>query len=134
MRIAPLVALLTTSLMTGCMTGGAHTAAAPPAPSPALVKALAGRTPGAPVSCISLTDIRSSRIIDTRTIIYEAGSRRWYVNQPPGGCAGLAPSRALVTSTTTTSLCRGDIIRVIDPPNPMTFGSCGLGEFVPYTK
>jgi len=102
MRIAPLVALLTTSLMTGCMTGGAHTAAAPPAPSPALVKALAGRTPGAPVSCISLTDIRSSRIIDTRT--------------------------------TTTSLCRGDIIRVIDPPNPMTFGSCGLGEFVPYTK
>jgi hypothetical protein len=128
MRLPYFAALVAIPLM----TAGAW--AKPAEPSAILAKALAGRTPGKPTSCINLRDIRSTRIIDSRTIIYEAGSRRLYVNHPPGGCPGLNPSRALVSRTTTTSLCSGDIIQVIDPPSSMNFGSCGLGEFTPYTK
>jgi hypothetical protein len=118
--------------VTGCMTD--RTAATNPEPSPKLREALAGRTAGPPTSCINLRDIRSSRIIDESAIIYEMSSRLWYVNMPDGGCPGLHPNRALVSRTPSTSLCRGDIVRIIDPPSPMTFGACGLGKFVPYTK
>ena len=32
------------------------------------------------------------------------------------------------------SYAKRDIIQVIDAPSRMNFGSCGLGEFIPYTK
>lgn len=127
MRLLPLAAALLTA---ACTTG------APPSaePSPKLTEALSGRQAGKPVSCINLRDISSTRIIDNSTIIYETSQRRWYVNRPPGGCPSLGPNRTLVTRTTTTSLCSGDIVRIVDAPSAMEFGSCGLGEFVPYTK
>ena len=39
----------------------------------------------------------------------------------------------LVTRTSGTGLCSGDIARVVDVSNGITVGSCALGEFVPYT-
>ena len=116
---------------TGCMTDRAATTAEP---SPKLREALAGRTAGPPTACISLRDIRATRIIDETAIIYEMSGRRWYVNMPAGGCPGLRPNRALVSRTPSTSLCSGDIVRIIDPPTPMEFGACGLGKFTPYTR
>lgn len=102
--------------------------------TPKMSKALAGRTAGKPVSCVQLRDIRSSRIIDASGIIYELNSKRWLVNFPAGGCSALRPERVLVTTTPTGELCRGDIARLIDPPTPIEYGSCGLGDFVPYTR
>jgi hypothetical protein len=133
MRIPLLAALLAATCATGCMTGGPSTTRAAES-SAALGKALAGRKPGAPTSCINLHDIRSSRIIDETAIIYEVSSRRWYVNRPPGGCSGLKPGRTIVSRTPSTSLCSGDIIRIIDPPSPVEYGACGLGQFTPYEK
>jgi len=100
----------------------------------ALSKALAGRTAGKPISCVHLREVRSTRIIDGTAIIYELRSRRWLVNMPAGGCSSLRSDRVLVTRTPSGDLCRGDIVRVIDTPGPMEFGSCGLGDFVPYTR
>src|SRR3546814_10322302 len=37
----------------------------------ALQKALAGRTPGKPESCVSLSELGSQRIIDRNTILFE---------------------------------------------------------------
>lgn len=96
-------------------------------------KALAGRVPGKPQSCISLRDARSSTIVDETAIIYEISRKRWMVNFPEGGCAG-RPDRAIVTRTPSTQLCRGDIARIIDAPSRIEYGACGLGDFVPYTR
>jgi hypothetical protein len=106
-----------------------------PAPlTPKVAEVLAGRTAGKPVSCVRLREVRSTQIVDESAIIYKLNNKKWLVNFPSGGCASLRPERALVTSTPSTSLCRGDIARVIDPPTPIEYGSCGLGDFVPYTR
>jgi hypothetical protein len=106
-----------------------------PAPlTPKAAEVLAGRTAGKPVSCVRLRDVRSTQIVDESAIIYKLTNKRWLVNFPSGGCPSLRPDRTLVTSTPSTSLCRGDIARVIDPPTPIEYGSCGLGSFVPYTR
>ena len=102
--------------------------------TPKVAEALAGRTAGKPVSCVRLREVRSTQIVDESAIIYKLNNKKWLVNFPSGGCASLRPERALVTSTPSTNLCRGDIARVIDPPTPIEYGSCGLGDFVPYSR
>jgi hypothetical protein len=105
-----------------------------PTLSPKVAEALAGRTAGKPQSCVRLRDVQSTQIVDETAIIYRMSSKRWLVNFPEGGCPSLRPDRVLVTVTPSTNLCRGDIARVIDPPTPIEYGSCGLGTFVPYTR
>ncbi|ARS28557.1 hypothetical protein KC8_14850 [Sphingomonas sp. KC8] len=86
-------------------------------------------------SCINLRTVRSTRIADDTAIIYEVSGDRWFVNRPSGGrCSALQPGRALVTRLTTGNLCSVDIVRVIDPPSPMDYGSCALGPFIEYRK
>jgi len=102
--------------------------------TPKVAEALAGRTAGKPVSCVRLREVRSTQVVDESAIIYKLNNKKWLVNFPSGGCASLRPERALVTSTPSTNLCRGDIARVIDPPTPIEYGSCGLGDFVPYSR
>lgn len=112
--------------------------AASDAPAPLSAKAikqLAGRTAGEPVSCIQLTRVRSSEIVDETAIIYKESSRRWYVNQPDGGrCPMLEPRRILITRTPSGQLCGNDLITIAEAGSPITFGACGLGKFVPYTR
>jgi hypothetical protein len=102
--------------------------------TPKVAAALAGRTAGKPISCVRLRDVRSTQIVDETAIIYKLSARKWLVNFPDGGCSALRPDRVMVTSTPSTNLCRGDIARIIDPPTPIEYGSCGLGNFVPYTR
>lgn len=112
--------------------------AASDAPAPLSAKAqkeLAGRTAGAPTSCLQLRRIQSSRIVDGTAIIYKESPRRWYVNQPDGGrCALLRPNRVLITQGTTSQLCSGDLVTIAEQTSPITYGACSLGPFVPYTK
>lgn len=107
-----------------------------PAPlSAKAVKQLAGRTAGDPVSCIQLTRIRSSEIVDATAVIYKESARRWYVNQPDGGrCNGLDPRRILITRTPSSQLCGNDLITIAEADSPITYGACGLGKFTPYTR
>lgn len=86
-------------------------------------------------ACIPLRSVDSTRIVDPSAIIYKVSGRKLYVNQPDGGrCVGLRKERALVTRTTTGTLCRMDIVRVIDPPAPIDYGSCILGDFTEYRR
>ena len=112
----------------------AATAAAPPAGAPQerLDRAIAGKVAGAPISCISLPRAGSSEIIDETAIIYRQSRSRLVVNRIPGGCPGLTRNRAFATRTPGTRLCRGDIITVFDPRAQIPYGSCALGDFVPY--
>lgn len=119
--------------LTGCAS-----ASEPPARSPkaeaALDKALAGRTPGKPQSCVSIIELKGNRIIDSNTILFDGSGGRIWRNDPPHGCPGLSQSRVIVTKSSLTSHCNGDIFQIMDQPTMMTVGSCSFGEFVPYTK
>lgn len=107
-----------------------------PAPlSEKALKALAGRTAGEPVSCISLVRARQSTIIDATAIIYKESPKLWYVNQPDNGrCSQLNPNRILITRTSGSQLCGNDIVTIAESGSPITYGACGLGPFVPYRK
>lgn len=96
-------------------------------------QALAGRTPGKPVSCIQLPRIDSSEIFDSGAILYRMRGGPDYLNTP-GNCPFLRHDRAISTRTPSTSLCSGDIIRIFDAPSHFDYGGCGLGDFVPYPK
>ena len=127
--LLPIVALLALPLTL---------AAAADAPAPLSAKAhkeLAGRTAGAPVSCVQLSRLQSTRIVDATAIIYKQSSRLWYVNQPDNGrCPLLRPNRVLITSTPSGQLCGNDLVTIAEASSPITYGACGLGQFVPYTK
>ena len=104
------------------------------APSPALAAELAGRTAGDPVPCVSQRDLRGNRSASDGAILFEGPGDIVYVNRPPGGCPTLNSGRTLVTRTTSSRLCRGDIVTVVDPVSGIEFGACGLGDFVPYRR
>lgn len=97
-------------------------------------EALAGRTAGTPVSCVNLRDLRGNRSLADGSLLFEGRGGLVYLNRPANGCPDLNAGRSLVTRTPSGQLCRGDIARVVDPTNGIEYGSCGLGEFVPYRR
>ncbi|QPQ54654.1 hypothetical protein IC614_10010 [Allosphingosinicella flava] len=100
-----------------------------------LATELAGRAAEVPRSCVSQRDLRSNRTVDNgAAILFSGPGDRIYVNRPPAGCPFLDSGRTLVAKSTTGQLCRGDIVDVVDLTSGMHYGSCGLGEFVPYRK
>lgn len=107
-----------------------------PAPlSAKALKQLAGRTAGEPVSCVPLRKLGSTQIVDETAIIYKSSTRIWYVNQPDNGrCSLLKPNRMTVLRTPSSDLCQNELIMIVEPSSPITYGACGMGKFVPYTK
>ena len=93
---------------------------------------LAGKTAGRPANCLPLLRSHDMVVIDDDTILYRDG-RTTYVNHPLGSCNLLGRgSYALVTRSSGSQLCRGDIANVVDATTGVTVGSCALGDFVPY--
>jgi hypothetical protein len=99
-----------------------------------LSKLLAGKTAGAPVNCLPAWKSGHMVVIDDNTVLFRDSPRRYYRNDFRGSsCSRLGGgSYALVTKSTSTSLCSGDIAQVVDVSNGFTVGSCVLGDFVPY--
>jgi len=102
------------------------------AAAPSLDKALAGRTPGKPESCIQQTFIDQTDMFDG-AILYRMKTGQDYLNRPPQ-CSQLRPNRGIISSTPSSSICRGDIIQVVDFASRFNYGGCGLGDFVPYPR
>jgi hypothetical protein len=116
--------------------------AAPPAETAAyvaqqqakLAALTAGKVPGAPVSCVPRYRTNDMVIINDSTIAFRNGRSQVYVNHMMGECNNLyGGQNALVTRSTTSDLCRGDIATVLDTATRTTIGSCVFGDFVPYT-
>ena len=101
-----------------------------------LGKLLAGKTAGKPVSCLQTWRSGNMVIIDDNTVLFRDTPARVYRNDFRGGsCNRLGTgSYALVTKTSGTSLCSGDIAQVVDVAHGFTVGSCVLGDFVPYER
>ncbi len=102
-------------------------------PQAQMEHALEGRVAGKPVDCISLHQVRSSRIIDDTAILYDTGNTI-YVNRPRGGAEGLDQWDVLVTKSYSDRLCSIDTVSLYDSASHFTTGFVFLGEFVPYRK
>lgn len=99
-----------------------------------LAKALAGRSAGPPVSCISNSRGSSMQVVDDYTILFKEGGTV-FVQKPAGGCHGIGGGYSLVTRINATNrLCSGQIGQVVDQVSGFTYSSCVFGEFVPYRK
>lgn len=98
-----------------------------------LEKALAGRTAGKPVLCVSLRDLDSSEVIGD-DIVYKVNRDLLYRNQSSGGCESARRGDALITRAHSSRLCEGDIVRTADLRVGFESGSCILGKFTPYRK
>lgn len=87
---------------------------------------------GAPVNCISLQSIRSTHVVDDRTINFVISNNRMFTNTLPRACAGLGMNRAFSHNSRTTQLCAANSITVVQRGGNRIAGpSCGLGQFQP---
>lgn len=102
-------------------------------PEAKLAKLLEGRVAGKPQDCISLSNARSSQIIDKTAIVYNSGSTLW-VNRPRGGAESLDDDDILVTKTIGSQLCSIDTVQLHDRSSHFYSGFVSLGEFVPYRR
>ena len=124
--------LASAAAVAGCAT-------APPQPRSAaaeqqLQQLLAGKSPGAPQSCIPRYRPADMVVIDDNTVLFRDGSRRVWRTEMRGHCALLGSGHyTLVTrSFGGSGPCRGDIVQLVDLSSGITAGSCAWGDFVPY--
>lgn len=122
------------ALLASCSTTPAEVTRSPEA-AKELAEALAGRVPGKPVNCIPTYRADDMQIIDDWTILFKDGSTI-YVQNPEGGCPGIAAQRNVLISRPmpSTQLCSGDIQQLFDPVTRIGGGACVFSDFVPYTK
>ena len=134
MKSLPLM-LAAVAALGSCATASPEEMAAQAARDQAKLASLtAGKVAGAPMSCLSQWRSRDMVVVNENVVAFRDGQKRVYVNHMSGPCNGLGPGRnALVTQTTGSSLCRGDIAQVFDNAARVNIGSCSFGDFVPYT-
>jgi hypothetical protein len=92
---------------------------------------LAPKAGAAPVSCVSISRIRETRVRDDRTIDFVMSGGHTLRNTLPNSCAQLGSEKAFSYATSLSQLCSTDIITVLyqGGGGPSRGASCGLGEF-----
>ncbi|GHH14293.1 hypothetical protein GCM10008023_15850 [Sphingomonas glacialis] len=99
-----------------------------------LAKALLGRTPGKPETCVSPSRVGAPQVIGDHTLLYRDGSRMWR-NDLPDGCPGLDDDAIVVTEVYGGQLCRNDQFYTLERTGSTIPGPrCRLGSFVPWDK
>ncbi len=88
---------------------------------------------GAPISCLSLTSIRESRVRSDSVIDFKTNGNKWYRNELPNSCPSLGFEERFSYATSLNQLCSVDIITVLQSygGNLGRGPSCGLGKFQP---
>lgn len=86
--------------------------------------------PDAGENCIQITQIRSSRVLDSQTIEFKLTGNRTYLNVLPQKCPGLRKGQPFAYKTSQSTLCNVDLITLLEPTLGMrAMGRCGLGKF-----
>ena len=89
---------------------------------------------GETVSCINLQQIRSTHVVDDRTINFVMNGRdRMMRSELPFACPTLGFSRAFKHNSRTSQLCSFDTITVIQSGS-RGGPRCGLGRFQPMVR
>ncbi|CAN5313737.1 hypothetical protein BH10PSE13_BH10PSE13_14470 [soil metagenome] len=98
-----------------------------------LAKALDGKAPGEPVTCVSrMLSTDGLRAVTDDLLLYRVNRNLTYRNDLSGSCSGISRGSTLVLKPTNDQYCRGDIAYAIDLSTGMRGASCVLGSFVPY--
>jgi hypothetical protein len=94
------------------------------------------RAIGEPKNCLSLSQIRSTHVVDNSTIDFKVAGGKIYRNSLPYSCPGLKFEDRFSYRTSQSQLCNVDIVRVLhDYGGRLTEGvGCGLGKFQPVEK
>jgi hypothetical protein len=130
LRVSSLIAISAGALLLSSTAPAGQSAS--PSAAEDLAKALAGRTAGKPVDCIS--ERSKMHIVDDWTILYRDRSIV-YVQNPRGGCHGLSNGMSLIRDQFgTTRMCEGDINQIVDLRTGFGTGACVYSKFVPYRK
>jgi hypothetical protein len=89
-----------------------------------------------PVRCLSMASIRSTRVVDDRTILFFHGRGRVFVNRLERECVGLARNGKFTyevhTGARHARLCATDSITVLERTGRGF--NCGLGMFAPISQ
>ncbi len=136
---AIVVALLVAApLLASCAPAGSGepgAAALTPKQAERLDKQLAGKVPGAPMSCLPNYRSNSTIRISDSILLYRASGNLVYRNDLKGSCPGLArDSDIMVVRQFGTSTCEGDFFHLVDRSSGIRGPTCVFGEFVPYRK
>lgn len=87
---------------------------------------------GAPIDCVTLTQVQSARVRDGATIDFLMRGGKVYRNQLDGGsCPQLSSEKRFLYKVSGGRLCSFDHITVLTDPGLRQGASCGLGEFQP---
>ena len=129
-----MLALPAAAMLASCSTTPVQETRSPEAERE-LAQALAGRVAGKPVACLPRSRADNMQIVDDWTILFKDG-RTVYVQNPRGGCPGIASRRNILVTRLwgAGQLCSGDISHLVDPTSGIGGGACVFSEFVPYTR
>jgi hypothetical protein len=137
---------VTPFLLAAALAGCSANPTSPPAPTaPAqsyerdqhLAQWLNGLAPSGPrQDCLASYHQKEMRIIDNSTILFRDSPGHVWVQKTQSACSPLAGPGpyALLTRSTISSLCSGDIAQVVETGSGMIVGSCVIGEFQPYSR
>jgi hypothetical protein len=79
-------------------------------------------------TCLPIRSIDSMKILDERLILVKANGGQFYFNQTLSGCEANRRNYRLIYRTSEPTLCRGQIVDVVDSAG-VQFGGCSLGDF-----
>jgi hypothetical protein len=88
---------------------------------------------GKAVSCVQLSNIRSTSVHGDSVIDFHMNNRKVYRNTLPYSCPSLGFEERFLYKTSIGQLCSVDIITVLQSPGLSQGASCGLGKFQPVT-
>lgn len=86
---------------------------------------------GKPVSCVQLTNIRSTSVHGDSTIDFHMNNGKVYRNTLPNSCPSLGFEERFLYKTSLSQLCSVDTITVLQSPGLSQGATCGLGQFQP---
>lgn len=98
-----------------------------------LAKMLEGRVAGEPVRCITTFRSNTPEIIDRVALVHREG-KTIYVGRPIRPRSLDSRDILLIERFSSSQLCGGDHMRMIDRTGGYTTGLVWVKEFVPYTK
>lgn len=99
----------------------------------ALAKDLAGLTPGRSNACMPRYPTTQVKAYGP-TIVYTVSRGLKFRTDTAGGCERVGRGDILVTRSSQSQLCQGDIATTIDSAARIFTGSCSFGPFVRYSK
>ncbi|TNE57863.1 MAG: hypothetical protein EP340_07300 [Alphaproteobacteria bacterium] len=79
-------------------------------------------------SCIDLSDIRTTRVLDGSHILFKMNGKRLYLNTLPRECPSLNFHKSFSYKVHGSTLCSSDTISVLTG-GAVPGSTCGLGSF-----